>query len=81
MRILLILSENPVKRILVELNQRQYIRDIKDLIGRGKHCQAIKIALQEGKLEREIGSEEFENLDTDLILQKDSAHWDVTRRI
>ena len=79
MRILIILPDNPLKKILVELSERQHIRSVKDLINRKKHSQAINIALQKGKLEREVGTDEFENLSTDLILRNNSAHWDNKR--
>ena len=79
MRILVILPENPPKKILIELSDWQHIRNVKDLINRKKHSQAINIALQKGNLEREVGADEFENLGTDLILREDRAHWDTTR--
>ncbi len=76
MRILLILPDNPPKKILVELSDRQHIRNVKDLINRKKHSEAMEIALQKGRLGREVGTEEFGSLKTDLILEKDSAYWD-----
>jgi hypothetical protein len=77
MRILVILPDNPPKRILVELKEQQHIMDLKDLINRKEHSRAIEITLQKGSIEREIKAGEFENLDTDLVLKKDSAHWDI----
>lgn len=79
MRILIILPENPPKKILVELSERKLIQGIKDLIGRKKHFKAISIALKKGRLEKEIKTDEFENLGTDLILREDGAHWDAMR--
>ena len=79
MRILVILPENPPKKILIELSDRQHIRNVKDLIERKKHSKAINIALRNGRFEKEIKPDEFENLGTDLILREDSAHWDTTR--
>ena len=76
MRILVILPDNPPKKVLIELSDRQQINRIKDLVNRKRHSRAIEIALQKGKLEREVGSDEFENLSTDLVLRADSAHWD-----
>ncbi len=77
MRILVILPENPPRKILVELTERKLIRDIKDLIDHKKHLQAIGLAIQKGRLKKEVGIDEFENLGTDLILRDNSAHWDT----
>ena len=78
MRILIILPDNPLKKILVELSERQHIRKVKDLINRKKNSEAIDF-IQNGRLGRELGTDEFENLGTDLILSNDSAHWDNKR--
>lgn len=77
MRILVILPDNPERRILVELEGRQHIKNIKDLIKLKVYPEAIDVALQKGKLEREFRADESENLKTDLILHKDSAYWHV----
>ena len=79
MRILVILPENPPKRILIDLTEQKLIRNIKDLIDRKKHLQAIGLAIQKGRLKKEVGIDEFENLGTDLILRDNSAHWDTKR--
>ena len=76
MRILVILPDNPPKKVLIELSDRQQINRIKNLVNRKKHSMAVEIALQKGRLEREVGADEFENLSTDLVLRVDSAHWD-----
>ena len=76
MRILVILPDNPPKKVLIELSDRQHISRIKDLVNRKKHSRAVEIALQKGRLEREVAADEFENLSTDLVLRVDSAHWD-----
>ena len=76
MRILVILPDDPPKKVLIELSDQQHINSIKDLVNRKRHSRAIKIALKKGKFEREVGANEFENLSTDLVLSADSAHWD-----
>ena len=67
------------KKILVKLHTQELIKDVKGLIERRKHSEAINIAIQKGKFERDVGTDEFENLGTDLILRENSAHWDTTR--
>lgn len=78
MRILIVLSGAGGKKILVKLDRQEIIKDVKDLIEQRKHSKAIDIALQKGRLEREIRTDAFENSGTDLILREGSAHWDVT---
>ena len=79
MRILVILPDDPPKKVLVELSDRQHIRNVKDLIKRKVYSEAIEIVLQKGNPGKEIRADEVEKLRADLILQEDSAYWDFKR--
>ena len=77
MRILVIVPENPPKRILVRLHTHKLVGEVKELIKRGKHIKAIEVAIRKGRLKRKVGVNEVENLNIDLILRDNGAHWDV----
>jgi hypothetical protein len=81
MKVLLVIARNPYYSLLVRLHTKELIQEIKRLIDRKRHSQAIVKALVKGRFEKKVEDYEMPFLKTDLILSKDSASWDLTPKI
>lgn len=77
-RILIVTAENPKRRLLVKLHTNELVDEVKSLINKKKHPQAILSALSKGKVEREVAYNEC-GIEADLVLTEDSARWDLVK--
>ena len=80
MRILVLLSSNPGDGFLVRLHTEELVREIKELIAGRDHSKAIVTALTKGRIEREVACDRVHSVDAELILTKNRACWDLTKR-
>lgn len=80
MRILVLLSSNPGDGFLVRLHTEELVREIKRLIAERDNSKAMVTALTKGKIEREITHDRAQSVDAELILTKNRACWDLTKR-
>lgn len=79
MKILIVVRHSPKHRFLVTLNTKKLVGEVKNLIGKKRHSQAIVTALSKGRFEREVAHHEIPAIATDLILSEDSASWSISR--
>ena len=79
MRVLVIIERIPAKRYLVKLCTEELINEIRELINKSRHSQAVTTVLAKGRFEREVFEEDLPTLDADVILSKNTARWDLTK--
>lgn len=79
MRILVLLAKNPNESLLVRLHTEILIKEVKDLINRRMHSEAISAALTKGRLKKRIARHEMANIDVDAILSDDKVIWNLKR--
>lgn len=77
MKILIKIQRNPKKLFLVELHGKALIREVASLISKRKHSKAIVTALSKGKFLKEVAEQDLPNIDADLILTENHAHFDL----
>lgn len=78
MRVLIILTKNPNRNLLVKLHTEELVKEIKELISKRNHSHAITTALTKGRFEKELRHHEISKIDADLILSEENARWDLT---
>jgi len=78
LKVLIVIAKNPKHRFLVTLHTDGLIKEVKELIRKKRHSQAIVSALFKGRFEREIRGHELPGLEADLILSENTASWDHT---
>lgn len=78
MRVLVIIERSPVQRFLVLLHTKKLVNEVKKLIGRRRHSQAIATALAKGRFEGVVADSGVPWVNAELILTEESAHWDLT---
>ena len=79
MRVLVIIERTPAKRYLVKLCTEELINEIRELINKSRHSQAVTTVLAKGRFEREVFEEDLPTLDADVMLSKNTARWDLTK--
>jgi len=79
MKVLVIIEAQNSRRFLVTLHTDDLIREVKRLVARKKHTQAILSALVKGRFEKEVRSYELNDLGADLILSETAASWDLLK--
>jgi len=79
MRILVVLKRSPTQRYLISLCASALINEIRELIDRDEHPQAIALAFSKGRLEKEVLDDEVHTIKADLILSENVANWDLMR--
>jgi len=79
MRILIMLPSNSKQALIVRLHTDELVKEVKRLIGKRKHTQAMVKAIVSGKFEKEVGEDELPGIDADLILSENTACWDLTK--
>ena len=77
MKILVRLHRSPVQLFLVNLVDKKIAEEIRTLIDKSNHSQAMAVALTKGSFERELDHCELQGLNADLILTENDARWDV----
>ena len=78
MKVLIVIRKSPAKRYLVDLPTNRLISDIKKLVAKNKHSQAMVLAFTKGRFEKEIAEGEFPNIKVDAILTEHNISWDLT---
>ena len=79
MRVLILLSSNPGDGFLVRLHTEALVREIKKYIAKRNNSKAMVTALTKGKIEREVGYSEAQDIKAELVLTKDRVCWDLTK--
>lgn len=79
MRILILLARNPKESLLVKLHTEELVREVKALINKNRHRDAISACLTKGNLEKRIESHKLGNIDADAVLSEDRVVWDLKK--
>ncbi|MFA5147073.1 MAG: hypothetical protein WC515_06855 [Candidatus Omnitrophota bacterium] len=79
MRVLIVIEQSPKQRFLVTLHTKEIAEEVKDLVRRKRHSQAMATAFSRGRLEREVLHHEVSGLKVDLILSGETANWDLMK--
>jgi hypothetical protein len=79
MRVLVLLSSNPGDGFLVNLHTEELVREIKRYLAKRNNSKAMVTALTKGKIEREVGHGEAQDVKAELVLTKKRACWDLTK--
>jgi hypothetical protein len=79
MRVLVLLSSNPGDGFLVKLHTEELVREIKKYLAKRNNSKAMVTALTKGKIEREVGHGEAQDVKAELVLTKERACWDLTK--
>jgi len=75
MKVLIKIKRSPEQLFLVNLVNKKITEEVKRLISKRNHSQAITVALTKGNFEGELDQCELQGLDADLILTEDGARW------
>ena len=78
MRVLLVFNKGPVQKYLVKLHTEDMIKEIRALINKDRHSDAMEVALSKGMFEMAVSNDSPSSLDADLILSENNARWDLT---
>ena len=78
-RILIITPKKPKQMFLVKLHTDELIDEVKNLINKRKHPQAMVYALSKGEVEEYLTQHEIFHTGAELILTEDAARWDLIR--
>jgi hypothetical protein len=78
-RILIVATKKPKQRFLVKLHTDELIDEVKNLINKRKHSQAMVYALSKGIVEKHLTQHEICHTDANLILTEDAARWDLIK--
>lgn len=78
MRVLVTIRNSPVQVFLVSLLTAALVHEVRELINRRKHSQALVAVMTRGAFEREVSEREMGAVKADLILSKNNAMWDLT---
>ena len=79
MKMLIVVEHSPKQRFLVSLHTKELAKEVKRLIDRKRHSQAIVTALSKGRFEREVEYSELPTIEADLILSENNVSWDITK--
>ena len=79
MKILIVIRRSPAKRYLVDVPSTRLASDVKKLVARNKHSQAMVLAFTKGRFEKEIAESELPNIKVDAILTENNISWDLTK--
>ena len=79
MRILIVIRRSPAKRYLVDVPSTHLVSDVKKLVSKNKHSQAMVLAFTRGRFEKEITERDIPNIKVDAILTEHNISWDLTK--
>ena len=79
MKILIVIRRSPVKGYLVDVPSSRLVADVKKLVAKNKHSQAMVLAFTKGRFEEEIAENNFPNIKVDAILTEHNISWDLTK--
>ena len=77
MKILIVTAKKPKKRFLVKLHTAEHVDEVKNLINKGKHSQAIVFAMSKGKIDKYLACHEVYKTQAELMLTEEAARWDL----
>ncbi len=78
MRVLVTIRNSPAQVYMVRLLTRSLVDEVRELINRRKHSQAVVAVMTKGSFEREVEEREMPVVKADLILSSSNAMWDLT---
>lgn len=78
MRVLVTIRNSPAQVFSVRLLTQNLINEVRELISRRRHSQAVVTVMTKGAFEREIHERDMTAVKADLILSKNGAMWDLT---
>lgn len=78
MRVLVTIRNSPAQVYMVKLLTRSLVNEVRELINKRKHSQAVVTVMTKGSFEREVDEREISIVKADLILSKSNAMWDLT---
>lgn len=79
MKILIVIRRSPAKRYLVDVPSTRSVSDVKKLVAKNKHSQAMVLAFTRGRFEKEVAENELPNIKVDAILTENNINWDLTK--
>lgn len=79
MKILIVIRRSPAKRYLVDIPSNQLAADVKKLVVKNRHSQAMVLAFTKGRFEKEISENDLPNLKVDAILTEQNISWDLIK--
>ena len=79
MKILIVIRRSPTKRYLVDIPSTRLVSDVKKLVAKNKHSQAMVLAFTRGRFEKEITERDIPNIKVDAILTEQNISWDLTK--
>lgn len=79
MKILIVIRRSPAKRYLVDVPSTRLASDVKKLVAKNKHSQAMVLAFTKGRFEKEVAENELPNIKVDAILTEHNISWDLTK--
>ena len=77
MNVLIKIHRSPIEIFLVCLPGGDIIKEINELIRRGKYLKAIDKAINKGRFVKEVKESELREISAGLILTEKSAHWEA----
>jgi hypothetical protein len=77
MKIIVSTKKSPENHFLVSIDEKGAVKEVKDLLGKGKYKKASTFVLNEGKVEREVLFDDLSGVKADLILTEKNARWDL----
>lgn len=78
MKVLIEIHGSAKKRFLVRLPDQKVIDEIRNLINKEKHTEAIMKALSRGIFIKDITERDMPYINADIILSEDHAYFDLT---
>ena len=78
MRVLVTIRNSPAQVYMVKLLTQGLVSEVRELISKRKHSDAVITVMTKGAFERELDEREIADIKADLILSKSSAMWDLT---
>jgi hypothetical protein len=79
MKTLVFIRRSPAKRYLVDVPSNRLMSDVKNLITKNKHSQAMVLAFTKGRFEKEVAESELSDIKVDAILTENNISWDLTK--
>ena len=79
MKILVVIRRSPPRRYLVDVPSSRLASDVKKLVAKNKHSQAMVLAFTRGRFEKEITERDIPNIKVDAILTEHNISWDLTK--
>lgn len=79
MKILIVIRRSPARRYIVDVPSARLASNVKKLVAKNRHSQAMVLAFTKGRFEKEITENDLPNIKVDAILTEHNISWDLTR--